>query len=383
MKKGEENLVEPLGPCCTYIAGEKTTPTGKTFKERELEYVKNRKEVLRLKGILNPTEEQLLRRPILSPNILIAEKLNVQFAGDMNYNFVTLDVETANNFRSSVCAIGITKVLNGEIIFKKQWLIRPAPFDVGYYQYQVHGLSEKKLESKPTFDVIWPEVANVIGDLPVVCHNASFDYSVIKHSLKFYGLNMISNSFYCSYQLSKILLPKKLSYSLSFLASLINFEFEHHKADEDAHACALITIELAKLAKASDLEGLNKYSWQYNSGSSIRNSSQPKTSLLEIPDLQIDENHTFYGKEVVFTGDLKDILRKDAKLLVEKIGGKCGSGVSKKTNFLVVGEIDLFKLREGVEKTEKLKKAESLILGGHDLQIVDKQYFLELIFQSS
>ena len=54
--------------------------------------------------------------------------------------------------------------------------------------------------------------------------------------------------------------------------------------------------------------------------------------------------------------------------------------ITKNTKFLVIGDFELRKFKEGVEKSSKLIKAESLILSGQDLQIVDKEYFLELVF---
>lgn len=46
----------------------------------------------------------------------------------------------------------------------------------------------------------------------------------------------------------------------------------------------------------------------------------------------------FEGKTFVFTGTLSSITRDEAKDLVEKFGGKASSSVSKKTDYIVVGE---------------------------------------------
>jgi DNA polymerase-3 subunit epsilon len=73
-------------------------------------------------------------------------------------NFTAIDFETANNSRSSACALGAVKVENGVITERKEWLIRPEPFEVGYYQFRVHGLSAELLEEQPTFDQVWPEI---------------------------------------------------------------------------------------------------------------------------------------------------------------------------------------------------------------------------------
>ena len=50
------------------------------------------------------------------------------------------------------------------------------------------------------------------------------------------------------------------------------------------------------------------------------------------------ESSIFSEKTVVITGTIQDIPRKDIKELVEKMGGKVTGSVSKKTDFVIVGE---------------------------------------------
>ena len=45
----------------------------------------------------------------------------------LNGNFAAIDFETANNERSSVCAVGVVIVRGGEIVDKFYSLIKPEP----------------------------------------------------------------------------------------------------------------------------------------------------------------------------------------------------------------------------------------------------------------
>ena len=57
------------------------------------------------------------------------------------------------------------------------------------------------------------------------------------------------------------------------------------------------------------------------------------------------------GKTFVFTGTLNRMTRPEAEELVRSLGGKAGSGVSSKTDYLVAGEAAGSKL----EKAQRLK----------------------------
>jgi DNA ligase (NAD+) len=70
------------------------------------------------------------------------------------------------------------------------------------------------------------------------------------------------------------------------------------------------------------------------------------------------------GKTFVFTGTLATMSRPDAEALVRRLGGKAGSSVSSKTDYVIAGPGSGSKL----EKAQKLKVA-----------ILDEQQFLEMV----
>ena len=72
--------------------------------------------------------------------------------------------------------------------------------------------------------------------------------------------------------------------------------------------------------------------------------------------------------------------RKEAMQIVADLGGIPGDGVTKKTNYLMLGNNDYCKtIKDG--KSSKQKKAEKLILEGADLQIISEQVFYDLILE--
>jgi len=77
-----------------------------------------------------------------------------------------------------------------------------------------------------------------------------------------------------------------------------------------------------------------------------------------------NENLKLSGKTFVFTGSLKNYSRSQAKKIVEELGGTVASSVSKKVDFVVVGD----------SPGSKYKKAIELGIG-----ILNEREFLELI----
>lgn len=75
-----------------------------------------------------------------------------------------------------------------------------------------------------------------------------------------------------------------------------------------------------------------------------------------------ENKFTSIGKTFVFTGALRSFARDEAKRLVEELGGRVSTSVTKKTDYIVVGEdpgskLDLAKSLEiGIIGEEEFKK---------------------------
>lgn len=85
---------------------------------------------------------------------------------------------------------------------------------------------------------------------------------------------------------------------------------------------------------------------------------------ITIPKTPSPENSVLNGQTFLFTGKLQNFDRSTAKTLVENHGGKNSTSVSKKLDYLVIGE----------KPGSKLKKAEEL-----GLKVISEEDFLEMI----
>ena len=74
--------------------------------------------------------------------------------------------------------------------------------------------------------------------------------------------------------------------------------------------------------------------------------------------------HVFFGKTFVLTGALQDFSRDEAEGQIKERGGKVTGSVSKKTDYVVVGE----------DPGSKLDKAKEL-----HIHILNEQQFKDLL----
>ena len=100
----------------------------------------------------------------------------------MSLSFVALDFETANSFRGSPCAVGMVRVLDGEVVETRRLLMRPPSSVDGFDDFNIglHGITPAMVKGEPRFRDRLPEIVAFVGDLPVVAHNAAFDLGVIR-----------------------------------------------------------------------------------------------------------------------------------------------------------------------------------------------------------
>lgn len=160
-------------------------------------------------------------------------------------NFAAIDFETANSERTSVCAVGVVVVRDGEITDTFYSLIQPEPNYYSYWCQRVHGLGPEDTDDAPVFPDVWAQIEPLIEGLPLVAHNKSFDESCLKAVFRCYQMDYPNYEFYCTCQTSKRLLKQLPNHQLQTVAAYCGYDLKrHHHALADAEACAHIAMQL-------------------------------------------------------------------------------------------------------------------------------------------
>ena len=160
-------------------------------------------------------------------------------------HFAAIDFETANTVRSSVCAVGVVVVRDGEFVDSFYSLIQPEPNYYNYWCTRVHGLCCDDTDPAPIFPDVWAHVEPLIEGLPLVAHNSRFDEACLKAVFRTYQMTYPDYVFLDTLQAARRLLPHLPNHQLHTVAAACGFELTaHHHALADAEACAWIAREL-------------------------------------------------------------------------------------------------------------------------------------------
>lgn len=306
-------------------------------------------------------------------------------------DFVAIDFETANSNMTSACSLGIAVVSNNKVIEVKEWLIKPTPFYFEYYNSKVHGITEDDVKDCSSFNEIWNEICSYLKESILVAHNASFDMSVLKHLIQYFNLDDPCFDYFCSCQMSKNIWTNLENHKLSTVCKHLNIDLQHHNAASDASGCAEIVIAALEIAYIFNmdfnsfifLESLNQLDFSNSplkplTASTAKFKNKIDYSKLSPSVCSFDDCHPLYNKNIVFTGDLSSLQRREAIQKVLDLGATVKSGVSKNTNYLVVGIQDKDIVGSNGLSTKQVK-AYSLIEQGIDIKIIPEDEFLKLI----
>jgi DNA polymerase-3 subunit epsilon len=307
-------------------------------------------------------------------------------------DFITIDFEIANNKMSSACSLGMAFVQNNQIIDEKYYLIQPPTLEFNRDMVKVHGITASDVMGASHFNEVWEEIKSHFNRTIMVAHNAHFDMSVLHSCLTQYSLDLPDFKYIDSIELSSRVIPENVRGSLKERAAYFNIEMNnHHNAIADARACAEIVISsIAKDQRESLPSFLQAYTdFPIKQFTTIRPQTYFRTAkkfnktsinVSEItPTVEtINTKHPFFMKNIVFTGDLNSIDRKDAMQKVVNAGGIVKTSVSSKTDFLIVGVQDRSLVgSEGISTKEK--KAYDLIEKGKDIKILNEKQFLKAL----
>jgi DNA polymerase-3 subunit epsilon len=281
-------------------------------------------------------------------------------------NFISIDVETANEDMSSICQIGIAVVEDGEITGSHSWYVDPEDY-FNPVNVNIHGITENTIKNSPPFNIHAAAINDALKGHFLICHT-HFDRVAMKKVAEKYGLPEIDCVWVDSARITRRAWKDEFGssgYGLSNVCQFLGYEFQHHNAEEDAKAAAHIVLEASKVQGYTTIK-----EW-------VENLAKKSTYPEAIKNMGGNPDGNLFGETIAFTGNLI-MNRLEAAQKASDAGCNVGGGVTKKTTLLVVGDQDLSKLA-GKSKSSKHIKAEKLIEKGSSINILSESDFNKII----
>ena len=166
----------------------------------------------------------------------------------------SIDFETANHSRVSICAAGLAVFENGILTESPYWLVRP-PKGYGWFREdftECHGLTHIDVLNAPDFSAVAPEfLARLTRSDLVIAHNAAFDIGHLRDTLNHFGLPCPEFEYLCTCKLARRVWPELPDHRLSTLAAHIGHKFNHHHAQADAETAGHVMLAMMKQVGAT------------------------------------------------------------------------------------------------------------------------------------
>jgi DNA polymerase-3 subunit epsilon len=286
-------------------------------------------------------------------------------------DYVVVDIETTglSPEYDEIIELSSLRIKNNEIIDQFSTLCKPN-YEIPVFITELTGITNDMVKDAPKVENILEEYINFIGNSIIIGHNVNFDINFIYDNYKKYYNKELSNNFIDTMRLSRRALPELEHHRLIDLSEYFNIkEKNSHRGLIDCDKTFKVYVLLKKYIQENNIP-LNIKT--YGKNLDVK-SIQPNINIDDI-----DDSNFFYGKYCVFTGELEKMIRKDAAQIIANLGGVNENRITKKTNFLILGNNDYCKtIKDG--KSTKQKKAEEYILQGQDLSVISENVFYDMI----
>ncbi|HSR87668.1 MAG TPA: 3'-5' exonuclease, partial [Pontiella sp.] len=168
--------------------------------------------------------------------------------------FIAFDLETTGTRprEDMIVEIGAVMFDGAQPIKEYGTLIdpgRPIPADAS----AVNGITDDMVQGKPRISEILSDFAEFCGDLPLVAHNAPFDFKFLLEDIKLHQSAAPQGLVLDTLPLSRLVFPGLANYKLWTLVRHFNFPSgTFHRAEEDSAYCGLL---FAKILETLSLRG--------------------------------------------------------------------------------------------------------------------------------
>ena len=293
-------------------------------------------------------------------------------------DYTVVDLETTGLSPScdEIIECAALRVQGGQITAEFQSLIHPS-FPVCGFITELTGITNEMLEDQPSIEETLPRFIDFVGGDIILGHNVGFDVNFIYDAVYCILGRAFGNDFVNTIRVAKKAVPGLHHYRLSDLCAHYGIDYNAaHRALNDCRMTHAI-YQRMRMTFTSESAFQDLFERKHTGKSPCRK-LDARMVVAQVPEAEIDGSNPLFGKEVVFTGTLEAFKRREAMQIVANLGGINANGVTRATDYLVVGNNEYCSsIRDG--KSSKQKKAERYALEGTGIVILDERTFYDMI----
>lgn len=286
---------------------------------------------------------------------------------DNAYTVIDLETTGLDCSCDEIIELAAIRVRNGQVDARFQSLVQCRgilPLNIT----EITGIAPEELVDAPLLEDILPDYLAFLGDDPLVGHNVTFDTGFLIAACAKLGLAPFAPVTIDTLKLSR----KKLALSSYKLTAVrIALDLPEHNAHRALDDCQT-TMEVYEALKQRKDKPKRSSDRRFRGAALERHPELYPTEILSGPD------SPFYGKICVLTGELH-IERDEAAVLLEQAGATVKSGVTQKTNFLIVGVQDKSLVGEDGLSSKEEKALMLKSKGKADIQIIQEEQLCAML----
>lgn len=163
-------------------------------------------------------------------------------------NFIAFDLETTGiqPKNDAIVEIGAVRFEEGEPVDTFCTLInpgRPIPPEAS----AVNGISDEMVADQPDVKTVLGDFADFCGDLPLVAHNAPFDYKFLLKAVETHHARAPQGAVLDSCALARVIFPGMINYKLGTLVAHFGFPSgTFHRAEVDSVYCGRLFARIVQ-----------------------------------------------------------------------------------------------------------------------------------------
>lgn len=296
-----------------------------------------------------------------APSTVLLRKTELKSAAAIRRagTYVVLDLETTGLSRQKdeVVEIGLMQVKDGQAVDTFTSLVNPG-CPIPAAASRVNGIYDADVEDAPKLDALMPRILDELQGKVVVGYNVTFDLGFIRRAASAMQRVMTIEYIDVLY-LARDVFPDLPDHKLATVVEYLGLQTQEHRALSDVQ----LTYQIFEICKERMLE---RYEAIRQKKKEEKNKADAEREARFADSPLLDKTFAFTG---VFQSD-----RLELEAMVGKVGAVLKNSVSRKLNYLVVGDLSDYD-----DGTGKLTMAETFIAEGHPIQLITEVEYLRLI----